>query len=148
MNVSIGKVAACKVVSLTAETTADERKLLEKEMKIHGALKHRNVLEFIAAVVVEPKPQSKYYPGVYMLMEIAAGGDLFDKIGKLVCLTVPMGDSLIISSYALAPDVGVGEDVAHHYFIQLASGLVSDDPLLPQHFRTPPFVDCLTSASS
>ncbi|KAF8992332.1 kinase-like domain-containing protein [Cyathus striatus] len=37
-----------------------------------------------------------------MLMELAAGGDLFDKI---------------------APDVGVGEEVAQHYFNQLIAGM-------------------------
>lgn len=39
-----------------------------------------------------------------MLLEFAAGGDLFDKI---------------------APDVGVGEDVARLYFGQLVEGMVS-----------------------
>ena len=75
--------AACKVVPLTDETTRDDRRALEREMKIHGALKHRNVLEFIGAYVVEPNIGSSYFPAVYMLLEFAAGGDLFDKIGAL-----------------------------------------------------------------
>ncbi|KAI0696596.1 kinase-like domain-containing protein [Cytidiella melzeri] len=97
------RVAACKVVALTPETTDTERKTLDKEMRVHTALKHDNVLEFYSAYVVEPlgKP-SPYHPGIYMLLELAAGGDLFDKI---------------------APDVGVSEDIAHHYFRQLAVGL-------------------------
>ncbi|THG95423.1 hypothetical protein EW026_g6227 [Hermanssonia centrifuga] len=37
-----------------------------------------------------------------MLLELAAGGDLFDKI---------------------APDVGLGEDMAHYYFCQVVAGL-------------------------
>ena len=73
--------AACKVVALTVDTTRDERKALEREMRIHGALKHRNVLEFLGAYVVEPGSGSSYFPAVYMLLEYAAGGDLFDKIG-------------------------------------------------------------------
>jgi serine/threonine-protein kinase Chk1 len=52
-------------------------------MRIHAALKHTNVLEFINAVVVEFKHADLYFPGIYMLMELAAGGDLFDKIGEL-----------------------------------------------------------------
>ncbi|KAF6755752.1 kinase-like domain-containing protein, partial [Ephemerocybe angulata] len=47
----------------------------EKEMRVHSALKHENVLEFINAVVVELKHKEIYYPGIYMLMELAAGGD-------------------------------------------------------------------------
>jgi len=50
-------------------------------MRVHSALKHRNVLEFIDAVVVEPQHKHRYLPGIYMLLEFAAGGDLFDKIG-------------------------------------------------------------------
>ncbi|EKM52927.1 uncharacterized protein PHACADRAFT_175408 [Phanerochaete carnosa HHB-10118-sp] len=46
--------------------------------------------------------QPKYHPGYYMLLEIAGGGDLFDKI---------------------EPDKGVGIDVAQHYFRQLAAGV-------------------------
>ncbi|KAF7763447.1 hypothetical protein Agabi119p4_7984 [Agaricus bisporus var. burnettii] len=74
------RVAACKVVALTPATIELERKAIEKEMKIHAALKHMNVLEFINAVVVELKHADSYFPGIYMLMELAAGGDLFDKI--------------------------------------------------------------------
>lgn len=50
-------------------------------MRVHAALKHTNVLEFLNAVVVELKHAHLYFPGIYMLMELAAGGDLFDKIG-------------------------------------------------------------------
>ncbi|KAI0051546.1 Pkinase-domain-containing protein [Auriscalpium vulgare] len=96
------RVAACKVVSLTPKTTNAERKSLDKEMRVHSALKHKNVLEFINAVIVEPDGKTPYYPAFYMLLEFAAGGDLFDKI---------------------APDVGIGEDIAHHYFLQLLAGM-------------------------
>jgi len=76
------QVAACKLIYITDETTDKERKTVDKEMKIHAALKHRNVLEFVSAVVVEPKYKHHYVPGIYMLLEFAAGGDLFDKIGE------------------------------------------------------------------
>jgi serine/threonine protein kinase len=74
-------VAACKVVALTSETKSYDRKMIEKEMQVHSALKHPNVLAFINAVVVEANGRSRYHPGIYMLLELAAGGDLFDKIG-------------------------------------------------------------------
>ncbi|KIJ89973.1 hypothetical protein K443DRAFT_64405, partial [Laccaria amethystina LaAM-08-1] len=96
------RVAACKLVLLTPSTSEKERKNIEKEMRVHAALKHTNVLEFLNAVVVEPKHRGIYVPGIYMLLELAAGGDLFDKI---------------------APDVGVGDQVAHYYFNQLLAGM-------------------------
>lgn len=76
------RVAACKLISLTPATTDKDRKNVDKEMRVHSALKHRNVLEFVTAAVVELKHQHQYVPGIYMLLEFAAGGDLFDKIGK------------------------------------------------------------------
>ncbi|KAI0247400.1 CAMK/CAMKL/CHK1 protein kinase [Lactifluus subvellereus] len=102
VNTQDNRVAACKVVALTPKTTQAERKAIDKEMRVHTALKHENVLEFLTAVIVEPGTASPYIPAIYMLLEFAAGGDLFDKI---------------------APDVGVGEEVAHFYFLQLLSGL-------------------------
>lgn len=105
-------MAACKVILLTDETTEQDRKTVEKEMRVHAALKHVNVLEFLNAVVVEAKHKHHYVPGIYMLIELAAGGDLFDKI---------------------APDVGVGDEVAHYYFNQLLAGMVS--PKRSRHLR-------------
>ncbi|KAJ6522584.1 CAMK/CAMKL/CHK1 protein kinase [Mycena capillaripes] len=102
VNVKDHRVAACKVIVLTAETTDKERKTIEKEMRIHAQLKHSNILEFMDAVVVELKHQQHFVPGFYMLLELAAGGDLFDKI---------------------APDIGVGDEVAHYYFNQLIAGM-------------------------
>ncbi|KAN0060742.1 Chk1 protein kinase [Thecaphora frezii] len=46
--------------------------------------------------------EENYVPGLYMILELGAGGDLFDKI---------------------APDYGVEEDLAHFYFLQLMAGL-------------------------
>ncbi|KAK7007869.1 kinase domain-containing protein [Favolaschia claudopus] len=96
------RVAACKVIVLTPETTEKERKTIDKEMRIHSQLKHENILEFIDAAVVELKHQAHFIPGYYMLLELAAGGDLFDKI---------------------APDVGLGDEVTHFYFNQLIAGM-------------------------
>ncbi|KAH9991959.1 CAMK/CAMKL/CHK1 protein kinase [Russula compacta] len=102
INTQDHRVAACKVIALTSKSTQAERKVIDKEMRVHAALKHRNVLEFLTAVIVEPGTESPYIPAIYILLEFAAGGDLFDKI---------------------APDVGVGEEVSHLYFLQLLSGL-------------------------
>ncbi|KAL0574619.1 Chk1 protein kinase [Marasmius crinis-equi] len=96
------RVAACKYIRLTDQTTPKERKDAEKEMRIHSQLKHKHVLEFLDGAVLEPKHATKYLPGFYMMLEIAAGGDLFDKI---------------------APDIGVSDELAHLYFNQLAAGM-------------------------
>ncbi|KAF8625648.1 hypothetical protein AX15_005269 [Amanita polypyramis BW_CC] len=101
-NISDHRVAACKLIQLTPKTTEKERKTIEKEIRIHAALKHDNVLQFVTAAVVEPDGKHNYVPGIYIMLELAAGGDLFDKI---------------------APDVGVGDDIAHFYFNQLLSGM-------------------------
>ncbi|KAK1223365.1 Chk1 protein kinase [Marasmius sp. AFHP31] len=104
VNTAENKVAACKYIRLTGQTTPKERKDAEKEMRIHSQLKHRHVLEFYAAAVLEPGSSKamNYLPGFYMMLELAAGGDLFDKI---------------------APDVGVSDEVAHLYFNQLVDGM-------------------------
>ncbi|KAJ7017039.1 kinase-like domain-containing protein [Mycena alexandri] len=102
VNIQEHRVAACKVIVLTPDTSEKDRKTIEKEMRIHAALKHINILEFKDAVVVELKHQQHFVPGFYMLLELAAGGDLFDKI---------------------APDIGVGDEVAHYYFNQLLAGM-------------------------
>ncbi|KAG6856812.1 hypothetical protein H0H87_000511 [Tephrocybe sp. NHM501043] len=81
VNLEDHRVAACKVIAFTDKSTDADRKNTEKEMRIHSALKHQHVLEFLNAVVVELKHQHLYIPGIYMLMELAGGGDLFDKIG-------------------------------------------------------------------
>jgi serine/threonine protein kinase len=83
VNIEDHRVAACKVIMLTEQSTEKDRKTIDKEMRVHAALKHENVLEFINAVVVELKHKQQYVPGIYMLLELAAGGDLFDKIGTL-----------------------------------------------------------------
>lgn len=46
--------------------------------------------------------EENYVPGLYLVLELGAGGDLFDKI---------------------APDYGLDEDLAHFYFTQLVAGL-------------------------
>ncbi|OSC98895.1 CAMK/CAMKL/CHK1 protein kinase, partial [Trametes coccinea BRFM310] len=104
VNVEKGRVAACKVIAITSETTEAQLKAVDKEIRVHGALKHKYILELIGAAKLPPERAlpSGYFPGMYLLMEMAAGGDLFDKI---------------------APDEGIDEDIAHFYFCQMLSGL-------------------------
>lgn len=103
VNIEEHRVAACKLVKLTENTTNKDRMNVEKEMRVHAALKQLHVLEFFNAAVVELKHKLLYVPGIYMLLEFAGGGDLFDKI---------------------AADVGVDFEVAQLYFNQLVSGMV------------------------
>lgn len=42
----------------------------------------------MAAMMVEDEEGVRYVPGAYMLLEMAHGGDLFDKIGRLSTITV------------------------------------------------------------
>ncbi|KAI0037125.1 kinase-like domain-containing protein [Vararia minispora EC-137] len=103
------RIAACKVVAITKRTTPAERKSLEKEMRVHANLKYKHILEFINAVIVEPNDsintsgKKPYFPAYYMLLELAASGDLFDKI---------------------APDVGLPDEDAHLYFTQILEGMI------------------------
>ncbi|KAI0653866.1 CAMK/CAMKL/CHK1 protein kinase [Cubamyces menziesii] len=104
VNLEKGRVAACKVIAITSETTEAQLKAIDKEIRVHSALKHRYILELIGAarLPLERALKSGYFPGMYLLMEMAAGGDLFDKI---------------------APDEGIDEDIAHFYFCQMLEGL-------------------------
>lgn len=81
VNVQDHRVAACKLVAYPIDMPDKERKTIDKEMRVHSALKHVNVMEFLCAVIIDPRQKGHYNPGFYMLLEFAAGGDLFDKIG-------------------------------------------------------------------
>ncbi|KAL1939250.1 hypothetical protein VTO73DRAFT_10053 [Trametes versicolor] len=104
VNVDLGRVAACKVIAITPETDEAQLKAIEKEIRVQSALKHPNILELIGAAKLTPDRAviSGHFPASYILLEMAAGGDLFDKI---------------------APDEGIDEDTAHFYFCQLIDGL-------------------------
>jgi serine/threonine-protein kinase CHEK1 len=80
---STGAVEACKIYYLTPQTTAIQRKDLEKEIRVQGVLKHKHVLALYDKLIVEVGQDERYISGVYMLMELAVGGDLFDKISAL-----------------------------------------------------------------
>ncbi|WWC92860.1 uncharacterized protein L201_007821 [Kwoniella dendrophila CBS 6074] len=102
-------VAACKVVNLFISPSLGygqpNVKELQKEVQVHKALKNEYILKFIHSEVIQKEKESQeqvWVPGLYMILELAIGGDLFDKI---------------------APDVGVPEDLAKFYFSQLAAGM-------------------------
>jgi len=90
-------------------------------MRVHSALKHQHILEFLNAVVVELKHKAIYIPGIYMLMEYAGGGDLFDRISMFHLGLTLEAPNIFLSK----ADVGVDEDLAHYYFLQLISGMVT-----------------------
>ena len=75
------RVAACKVVLIDKETTKHAMQGLNREVTVQKKLKHIHVLEMLEGAFV-PLAQTKYYPGMYMLLEFASGGELFDKIGE------------------------------------------------------------------
>lgn len=114
-------MAACKVVPLTSATTKTQRKELHKEIKVHSQLTHTNILKFLGSLVVEDDGRSEYIPAVYMLLELAGAGDLFDKIGEFPSLSCV---HIALMIY-LAPDYGVDDELAHNYFRQLIGALAS-----------------------
>ena len=80
-------MAACKVINLYISPTlgygTPNTKELQKEVQVHKALTHSYILEFIHSEVIDrEKEREGWVPGLYMLLELAIGGDLFDKIGE------------------------------------------------------------------
>ncbi|KAI8363474.1 kinase-like domain-containing protein [Mortierella sp. GBAus27b] len=69
-------------------------KNIQKELTIHRGLQHINISKFL---VSREEPEC-----LYIFVEYAAAGELFDKI---------------------EPDLGIQEDVAHLYFLQLIAGV-------------------------
>jgi serine/threonine protein kinase len=86
-------LAACKVILLSKQVPKSQRKDLYKEIKVHSQLKHDYILEFLDSKIVEDDDTTAYVPGVYMLMELAGGGDLFDKIGVFTAHRRPRLDT-------------------------------------------------------
>ncbi|GAA5836517.1 hypothetical protein JCM9279_000413 [Rhodotorula babjevae] len=123
LNPSTDQLAAIKVVPLRVPpgaatgggtsamdpATAAKAKQLVREMRIHETLHHRNILRLFGGetrdectVRATAGGETTWPSGLYMVLDLADGGDLFDKI---------------------TPDVGVDSDIAHLYFRQLISGL-------------------------
>ncbi|GAA6025457.1 hypothetical protein JCM10207_005732 [Rhodosporidiobolus poonsookiae] len=120
LNPTTEHLAALKVVPLVVTQASEaaaiqaKAKQLVREMRIHETLQHRNILRLFGGETREGcevelprekgrRPKRVDWPsGLYMLLDLADGGDLFDKI---------------------VPDVGVAPDIAHLFFRQLVSGL-------------------------
>ncbi|GAA5878016.1 hypothetical protein JCM3774_005981 [Rhodotorula dairenensis] len=123
LNHSTNHLAALKVVPLDAAAKAtaasasadlspamqQKAKQLVREMRIHETLDHKNILRLFGGetrqgcVVQTDKGTTTAWPtGLYMVLDLADGGDLFDKI---------------------TPDIGVDQEIAHLYFRQLIAGL-------------------------
>ncbi|KAI9362541.1 kinase-like domain-containing protein [Zopfochytrium polystomum] len=72
----------------------DLHQRVRKEVALHQNARHPNIVRLIGA-----DEDELFY---HLVLELAAGGELFDMI---------------------VPDVGVGEELAHFYFSQLVSGM-------------------------
>ncbi|KAG0022802.1 Chk1 protein kinase [Podila clonocystis] len=89
--VKTGVKAAVKIIPKDTQ----EMKMIQKELTIQRGLQHRNISRFLES---RESPEC-----LYIFVEYAAGGELFDKI---------------------EPDRGIQEDLAHLYFVQLIAGVV------------------------
>lgn len=123
MNDTSGSVAACKVVNLFISPSlgvgTPNIKELQKEVQVHKSLKNQYILEFLHSEILEKEKEKEgWIPGLYLILELAVGGDLFDKIGVFTT-------SAVASSDLLAPDVGIPEELAKFYFAQICEGMVS-----------------------
>ena len=81
------RVAACKVINLFISPSlgygSPNIKELQKEVQVHKSLQNPYILGFLHSEVVEREREAQgWVPGLYMLLELAVGGDLFDKIGE------------------------------------------------------------------
>lgn len=88
------RLAAIKLVHYVAPSSQSTRKqhppdrrALQKEVQVHALLRHENVLQFIAAKEIGVGKDNatlarerNWVAGLYMVLEFAEGGDLFDKI--------------------------------------------------------------------
>eukprot|EP00842_Homolaphlyctis_polyrhiza_P006086 jgi/Hompol1/6479/HPOL_002677-RA len=94
-NTATRSLAAVKIIK--KHTQAGEPvnlQNLRKEVKIHEAVSHENIIQLFKTGEDEAH--------VYLVMEYAASGELFDLI---------------------EPDIGIDEDLAHLYFQQLIAGV-------------------------
>lgn len=122
-------------------------KELQKEVQVHKSLRHTYILEFLHHEIIDQaREQEGIVPGLYMLLELAVGGDLFDKIGEfavtgrshgvmapkalVLLVQLPWNDIArrlfppLCAILTAAPDVGIPEDLAKFYFAQLLDGVV------------------------
>ncbi|TPX72154.1 hypothetical protein SpCBS45565_g00636 [Spizellomyces sp. 'palustris'] len=89
------QAVAVKIIKKrSGQEGARDLAILQKEIKIHSAVQHENIITLLNAAEDDAC--------VYIVMEYAAAGELFDRI---------------------EPDVGVEEELAHMYFIQLLAGV-------------------------
>jgi serine/threonine-protein kinase Chk1 len=89
------KKSYAAVKILPIPASLKEKKNLAREIDIHRSIAHFNIIQFYLATEDDLN--------IYIALELASGGELFDRI---------------------APDYGVGEELAHLYFTQLYNGLV------------------------
>lgn len=91
INLETGNEVALKKIKLDDES----RREVAKEVLIHKLLRHQNIIKLIDSF--------EYFDSVYIVQELAVGGELFEQI---------------------EPDVGFPEKVAHFYFVQLIRSMV------------------------
>lgn len=120
---ALHRSVAIKVVGVPKEgDVVTYKKKILKEVKLHKILTHLNILRLL------DWSEGKGGSSIWIVLEYASGGDLFDKISGfsrvLSLLTVETTTDINGSS---APDVGISEELAHLYFTQLVAAMVGVD---------------------
>lgn len=112
INRQSGEAVAMKMIDL--EKHPDAKDSVKKEVCIHKLLHHPHILKFFG----------KRTQGTieYIFLEYAAGGELFDRIGKSMNFKF-IHYFVTHSLLYIEPDVGMEIGAAQRYFKQILSGV-------------------------
>lgn len=107
---------------------ATYKKKILKEVKLHKILVHLNILRLL------DWSEGKGGSSIWIVLEYAQGGDLFDKISTSISMLRKL-ETTLMQSFPSAPDVGISEELAHLYFTQLVAAVVRFSDKEPLHVR-------------
>jgi serine/threonine-protein kinase Chk1 len=94
-NRSSGEYAAIKIIQKISKYGQQlDINVAKKEFKIHSSVSHKNIIKLFGT------HEDQHF--VYLVLEYAAAGELFDKI---------------------EPDVGIDEEISHFFYHQLISAM-------------------------
>eukprot|EP00301_Raphidiophrys_heterophryoidea_P016345 c2590_g1_i1.p1 GENE.c2590_g1_i1~~c2590_g1_i1.p1 ORF type:complete len:355 (-),score=95.24 c2590_g1_i1:113-1123(-) len=96
-NKETGEIVAVKELEMNSATAEDDAK---KEMEIMGKLKHPNIVQMFEVYERPAKTFPKKSKKIYIVMELAMGGELFDRIIALKTFREAQARSVVRSTLA------------------------------------------------